>query len=89
MTTGKTRTGYEYEFNEDLINDMEVIDALADVTSGENVLALSAVMKKLFAPDERAKLYDHVRTEDGRVPTDALMEEIRDIMEGADEGKKS
>ena len=89
MQTGKTKTGFEYEFNEDLINDMEVIDALAEVASGENILAVSTVVKKLFSAEDRKRLYDHVRLEDGRVPADALMEEITEIMNESEEGKKS
>lgn len=89
MQTGKTKTGFEYTFNEDLINDMEVIDALAEVASGENILAVSTVVKKLFSAEDRKRLYDHVRLEDGRVPADALMEEITEIMNEGEEGKKS
>ena len=89
MQTGKTKTGFEYTFNEDLINDMEVIDALAEVQSGENILAASTVVKKLFSAEDRKRLYDHVRLEDGRVPADALMEEVAEIISGSEEGKKS
>lgn len=89
MQTGKTKTGFEYTFNEDLINDMEVIDALAEVQSGENILAVSTVAKKLFSAEDRKRLYDHVRLEDGRVPADALMEEVAEIISGSEEGKKS
>ena len=89
MQTGKTKTGFEYTFNEDLINDMEVIDALAEVQSGENILAASTVVKKLFSAEDRKRLYDHVRLEDGRVPPDALMEEVAEIIRGSEEGKKS
>lgn len=89
MKSGTTRTGFEYTFDDDRINDMEVIDALADVTSGENVLAITHALRKLLPDDDRKRLYEHVRLEDGRVPADAIMEEIRDMMEGVDEGKKS
>lgn len=89
MQKGKTKSGFEYEFNEDLINDMEVIDALAEVANSENILAVSTVVKKLLSAEDRKRLYDHVRLEDGRVPADALMEELSEMMSGSDEGKKS
>lgn len=89
MQKGKTKSGFEYEFNEDLINDMEVIDALAEIANNENILAVSTVVKKLLSDEERKRLYDHVMLEDGRVPVDALMEELSEMMSGSDEGKKS
>lgn len=89
MREGKTTSGFEYTFDDNRLNDMELLDSLADVVDGEDGLALSRAVRKII-PDaeERKRLYDHVRTEDGRVPADTLASEIMEIIEGSAEGKK-
>ena len=89
MSKGKTTTGFEYNFDEERLNDMELLDSLADVVDGTDVLALSRAIRKII-PDneERKRLYDHVRTDDGRVPADLLGNELMEIIEGAEAGKK-
>ena len=52
MIQGKTRTGFEFEVDAGVLNDMELIDALAD-TMNENPLAFSAVCTKLFGPEQK------------------------------------
>lgn len=89
MREGKTTSGFEYTFDDNRLNDMELLDSLADVVDGVDGLALSRAVRKII-PDaeERKRLYDHVRTEDGRVPADILASEIMEIIEGSAEGKK-
>ena len=41
-------------------------------------LALSAVVRMVLGPKRKA-LYEHLRTEDGRVPVSAISQEIMDI----------
>lgn len=89
MMKGKTSTGFEYEVDEDVFDDMELIDALADVTSGRDSLQISAAVLKIFGTEQRKKLYDHLRNEHGRVPTEKIMDAITEIVESSEESKKS
>lgn len=74
---GKTKSGFEYEIPEENF-DMEFLDALAEVD--ENPTILSKVINLIFAgTDGKKRLYDHVRTENGKVPPEAVTREISEI----------
>lgn len=78
MIRGKTKSGFEYNVSETVMNDMEVVDAIAKCDSEnsfEKMKGISELCKKIFGNDLK-RVYDHVRTEDGRVPPDKLEEEI-------------
>ncbi len=79
MIRGKTSTGFEFEIDEIKLDDMEFLDALSEVD--ENPLKFSKVMKIMLGEEQRERLYDHLRTDDGRVPIDAANAAIIEIME--------
>lgn len=87
MRTGKTSTGFEFEINEHKLDDMEFLDALAEVD--ENPLALSKVIKAMLGDDQKKKLYNHLRTDEGRVPVKAVAKEIAEIMKISQEEVKN
>lgn len=81
----KTATGFEYEIDKKAINNMELIDAIAELEENpENVVALSKVTTMLLGKETKKRLYEHVRNADGIVTIDAAMTEIVDIFNGGD-----
>lgn len=68
------------ELDDSCLDDMELFDAVADLQNG-NALAASTVVRKICGENRKA-MYDHCRLEDGRVPTQAITDEITDIFEG-------
>lgn len=88
MKKGKTNSGFEFEIEESALDNMELIDALTDLDSGDTT-AISRVCKLLFGEKQRKKLYDHVRTEKGNVPVNAFTQEILEIFEKLKDGKNS
>lgn len=76
----KTSTGFECDIDDSCIDDMELFEAVADLQAG-NSLAIPTVIRKICG-DNKAALYDHVRLENGRVPVQAVSEEISEIFEG-------
>lgn len=85
--TGKTKSGFEFVVEKDVIDDMELIDDLADADEG-NPLAVSRVCKRILGEKQQKRLYDHLRTQDGRVPIKETAEALIDIMvELGQEGK--
>lgn len=87
MITGKTKSGFAFEIEEDAFNDMELFEALCDLDEGKATAAAS-VCRRILG-DRKKALYEHLRTESGRVPMDKVMEEIADMIAAAKEGKKS
>ena len=86
MIKGKTKSGFKFEIDPEVFDDMELLDALAS-SMAEDPLQISKVVGKILG-DKKKDLYDHVRAESGRVPVEAIGDEIREMMEAAAAGKK-
>lgn len=87
MITGKTSTGFEFAFSQDVVNDMRMLRAIGRMDKGE-ADAIDYVGKKLLGEEKYDKLLEHIQTEDGRQPVDALMTEFSQIFEAYKNGKK-
>lgn len=87
MRKGKLKNGFEYTFDEDVLNDMEFLDALYE-SQGKNPLRISEVITKLLGDEQKKALYDYVRDEDtGRVSPDKVTECLTEIFESTAELK--
>ena len=75
----KTKTGFELDLDDAVIDDMELFEAVADLQAG-NTIAIPVVIRKIFGEHKKA-LYDHCRLENGRVPIQTVTEEISAIFE--------
>lgn len=73
----KTASGFEFEIEDGVLDNMELLDAIAELE--ENPLKLTKVVKLLLGEKTKERLYDHVRNEKGRVPAEALSTEVADI----------
>ena len=88
MITAKTESGFSIELEESALDNMEVLDALSDLDEG-NPLAMSRLVVKLLGKDGKKRLYDHLRTEDGRVPASAVESAIMELFQSINSGKNS
>jgi hypothetical protein len=77
MINGVTKSGFHFSVDENSMNDMELVDILADDSIDES-FRMSHVVKKLLPGSQRKALYDHVRV-NGRVPVDAVIAEVEEI----------
>lgn len=75
---GTTKTGFTFDISMERMENYEVVETIAEID--ENPLVLPRLLKLLLG-DQVAALKDHVRGEDGMVPTQKLMDEVRDIFE--------
>lgn len=88
MKKGTLENGFKYEVDENILDDMELLDALAEAE--ENPLKISIVSKKILGTEQRKRLYDHIRRKDGTVPVEEASQAIADILEAlGEEGKNS
>lgn len=91
MVKGKTTTGFEFVTNEAVFNDMEVVDAIADMQTGDEsavMVATSVLITKLLGAEQKKALYNHLRNDEGRVPIEAVSNAIVEIMTSCKNGKK-
>jgi hypothetical protein len=85
---GKTPSGFKFEISERRLNNYELLELIGEVDEG-NGQAFPKVLKLLFG-DEQAKAFkDHLREEDGIVPTEKIAEELKSVFETIREVKKS
>ena len=71
--------GLELEVNENSLNNMELLDALEEMTEGDE-LSMSKVVKLMLGKENRKKLYDSIRLKDGRVPLEGIDKCLTEIM---------
>lgn len=89
MRSGKLKNGFEYKFDEGVMNDMEFLDALYE-SQGKAPLRISEVITKLLGEEQKQALYDYVRDkETGRVSPEKITECLTEIFEGSEDSKNS
>lgn len=80
MKVIKLESGYCCELEENVLDNMELLEHLVEVEDG-NPAALVPALGMILGKEQRKALYDHLRTDDGRVPvvdtTKALAEIVR------------
>ena len=74
-----TKSGFTCEIDPKVTENMELVDAMAELQGGDK-LAYSRVCLLMLGKETRAKLYDHVRDKDGRVPPQYVDRELTEIM---------
>lgn len=85
MIEGKTKSGFEFNLDDEAMNDMELLEDLKRLDNGE-VIVLPDILKRMLGK-QKDDLYEHVRTESGRVPIDALVGELKGIIEASKDAK--
>lgn len=88
MKNVKLSSGLELEMDEKVMDNMELVDTLAEAAD-EDPLAVSRMVKLVLGAENRKKLYDHLRTEDGRVPVAQVSDALKEIFEAFGEKGKN
>lgn len=78
MLKGKTKTGYAYEIDESRMDDMRLIDALAEIE--ENPINVSKVITLLLGESGKKDMYAVIAEPDGRVPIQKVTDTLTEIM---------
>ncbi len=86
MIKGKTSSGFEFELDDDVLDDYELLENLQKVDEGEESRMVK-VVDILLGEKQKERLKDHVRTEKGRVSAKRLLEEVSEIFQSSNAGK--
>lgn len=84
---GKTSTGFEFDIEDERLDDMELVDIMAEID--ENPLLMPKLCKMLLGEEQKKRLYDHLRNEDGRVTIEATTNAIQEIFNSPGDLKNS
>lgn len=88
MVKGLTKSGFSYEIDEEILDDYEFLEILLKIDEGEVSYSIKMV-DMLLGEEQKKRLKEHVRTENGRVPATKLISEALEIFSSIKEGKNS
>lgn len=88
MKVVELKSGLKLEMDEKIMDNMELVDTLADAAD-EDPLAVSKMIKMVLGSENKKKLYNSLRTEDGRVPVAAVSDALKEIFEAFGEKGKN
>lgn len=78
MRKGKTESGFEFEIDEQALDDMRFLRLLSK--SRKDPLYFPDVIEKMLGEEQADRLYDHLEVEGGRVPIEAMSDIVAEIM---------
>lgn len=92
MLEGKTKSGFKFKIDERVLEDWRLIKNIQLAESGdlnEKVVGVSSLVSMLLG-DNEPKLMDHIAKKNGGfIPTEALIEELAEIITNSKELKNS
>ena len=90
---GETSSGFSYEVNEKVRQNWLFVKAVARAenapTDEGKVLALVDVVHLLMGDEGENRLCEHLMDEEGMVPSDRLISEVREILQQLGEQAKN
>ena len=78
VVKGKTKTGFEFELDTELIDDYEVLEMYEDIK--ETGLGVRKLLTRLIGEDGYNRLKEHCRKKDGTISAKRIGHEMNDIM---------
>lgn len=84
---GKTKSGFSYSIEESRLNNYELLETIGELD--DNPMVISKMVIMLLGKEQTNQLKDHLRTEDGLVPTDKMTDEITEIFQSQAATKNS
>lgn len=85
MIKGKTKSGFEFEIDEEQLNDYRFLKEIARVE--DNPLRFPFLLEKMLSDEQEERLLKHLEDDKGRVDPEKVMEEIKDIFQTTNELK--
>lgn len=83
-----TRSGFTCEIDPVSLDDMEILELIGEVQDG-NTFYVPKIIKRMLGDEQKKALYDHLRTPEGRVPTDATYDVMGEIFDAINEAKET
>lgn len=87
MIEGKTRSGFKFSLDEEKLDDMEILEYLAEVE--DDLSQLPKLLEIFLGAEQKQRLYDFVKKKEGRVSIKTTYEMLLDIFaEAGDQNKE-
>lgn len=85
----KLKCGVEINVSENAMNNMELVDLLAEGNVDSNIIAVSKMLKMIVSDKDRKVIYDAARKEDGTVPIEHVTASVKEIFDAFKENGKN
>ena len=82
MIKGITSTGFEFELEEEVLDDYELLEILTKVDEG-NYGLVTKMVDILLGEEQKELLKSHIRAKSGRVSAKKMMEEVSEIFQSS------
>lgn len=82
MTTGETKSGFKFTIDERVKTDWDFLEVVDKIQAGDHSIAtIKSAFTMILPGDQFEELKAHIRkSNDGFVPTDILMDELKEIV---------
>lgn len=91
MKKGRTKSGFPFELDENVLDDMRLLDLMAvsldeDASDADKIVATSKTVEMVLGKAQKARLYEHLANlNDGRVPVKSVQDALAEVMAAAGE----
>lgn len=75
VAKGTTKSGFNFAIDKEVLDDMELIEMLADEANGDITL-LPAICESVLGEKQKKTLYEHVREKNGKVKISVIEKEL-------------
>lgn len=86
MKKGKTTTGFEFIIADEVLDDWELVEMFTEIDDGNPANIVKAA-KRFLGDKQLNALKEHLRDENGKVSTKAMVQAIAEIIHSEDEVK--
>ena len=87
MEKGKTKSGFEFEIDENVFDDWDMLERLNAIDKGEATNVVD-VARDVLGDEQLERLKEHLRDENGRLTITVMTEALGEIFEACS-AKKS
>lgn len=77
MVRGKLGSGFEFKLDDDIFDDFELVELFAKVA--KNPIFIGDLAEKMLGTEQKKALVEHLRDENGKVRTSAMMQALKEI----------
>ncbi|MBR0342586.1 MAG: hypothetical protein IJH64_10180 [Oscillospiraceae bacterium] len=90
MIEGKTSTGFKFSYDERLLTDWRIMEAISTADSPDNIKMVKGTtdLINFLLGDNKDGLMEHIKkSNDGFIPVDKLRKELFEILGASKESK--
>lgn len=82
MIKGITTTGFEFELEDEVLDDYELLETLSEVDQG-NYGLVPKMVSLLLGEEQKEALKNHIRANSKRVSAKKLLDEVTEIFQAS------